>query len=1037
MLSKRIRQSSAGILLLLVGVYAFTVGALLLSTNGVPYVMDNNETWSNLGHAKNAYDYGFTKSKGLADEANEYSGSNPQAHPLVHTHQGNFPRLLPTVLYYLGVRSAAAQIAVITFTVGLAGFLFAYLLLARILGTSVGLIACLFMLTDYLMYLQWQVNTWRVWQAVFFFGPLYFVERISKEKQRISTYICLAVIMLCAAYGELTFASFVWGSAIVFAIFRCWGRWRLVLAIVTVLTISGICAGGILLWQLLSYYGFDALKTDAIYTLTLRNIVSDPEKKMEAVKFMQEHNILFLWNFSMGSNLSVEWLAKSIFSGVIATWTPVFLLFVGIACLPAGLYYFEFLLRRFQHCFKISNILRPYDICDERQKKIWAQILSVLLFFLGFVFLSNLLTAPVFGFVFDTSVVGFSSLSLNIGVIVITLILWIGSIQLFRKLCYPRLAPLVMISLALVLVSATLCSFENPYPLHLFSMWELFFQKGNLPIILALAALMYSVMLTLASADTREKQAQAGLVSRSLPFLLSSVAGYILAWMWSPGYLASGYLDRACPILTYAFYIFPAIGIVSIFRGAKSVSNRLSCKPSIFVADFLRWPLITFAAAILSIVAIWFRLQFFYLILVPPNMAAVTLEAGKPEYRGKGFAVTNYSVPVAFSAQGWGWIARFHDQSRSLNPPSPIDYDPVNFWISERGKTLKYSRPDYFVHFDQPWALTSIAQRAQQLNAKSFYEPKPPLIISEALNLSENQLFYNRIVAQDRSLWNSWTILALDKRDFPYIAISETPQAALDTFHEPETKIKPAESSKALKSVVVRIEFIPDHDLPGNAFLPLEAVLIPAGGEIDSPSQVVQLLATPKMDFPYDQYSFSKGKLILTGTIEVPEGLALIVKIPEGTPPGTLLSMSGKGRQVFSYANTSGGASYELISPKNSKNSPSSSAGDLQHVRDEPNPIKVRIQDRGRVDSSEVAFIPDYAYQHSASTPEGASEWKLWEMKPSGEMVLLQETVKGSPLRFAGDDNARLLVSVVPIDAHGVRGMEYFSEILRTPQKKP
>jgi hypothetical protein len=106
--------------------------SLLVCTDFMPYGMDNNETWSNLGHAKNLFDYGFSKNKGLADEACEYSGHNPLAHPLVHTHEGNFPRLWATLLYALWFRSAHAQITITTFSISLLGLLSAYGLTRRV-----------------------------------------------------------------------------------------------------------------------------------------------------------------------------------------------------------------------------------------------------------------------------------------------------------------------------------------------------------------------------------------------------------------------------------------------------------------------------------------------------------------------------------------------------------------------------------------------------------------------------------------------------------------------------------------------------------------------------------------------------------------------------------------------------------------------------------------------------------------------------------------------------------------------------------------
>ena len=59
----------------------------------------------------------------MADESFAY---HEAAHPYVHTHQGNFPRVFAYVIYVLGARSIESQIAVSTFSVGMASMLFAY-----------------------------------------------------------------------------------------------------------------------------------------------------------------------------------------------------------------------------------------------------------------------------------------------------------------------------------------------------------------------------------------------------------------------------------------------------------------------------------------------------------------------------------------------------------------------------------------------------------------------------------------------------------------------------------------------------------------------------------------------------------------------------------------------------------------------------------------------------------------------------------------------------------------------------------------------
>jgi hypothetical protein len=54
---------------LVVLAYLATTGWLLVSTDFLPYVMDNNESFSSLVHATNLDRFGFSSAFGLTDEA--------------------------------------------------------------------------------------------------------------------------------------------------------------------------------------------------------------------------------------------------------------------------------------------------------------------------------------------------------------------------------------------------------------------------------------------------------------------------------------------------------------------------------------------------------------------------------------------------------------------------------------------------------------------------------------------------------------------------------------------------------------------------------------------------------------------------------------------------------------------------------------------------------------------------------------------------------------------------------------------------------
>src|SRR3974390_2959737 len=79
--------------------YVIYYVVLITWGHGVPYVMDNNETYSALLHAHNLWNFDFFRSFGLADDV---ASPLRAAHPVIHTHQGDFPRLFAFMLYVFG-----------------------------------------------------------------------------------------------------------------------------------------------------------------------------------------------------------------------------------------------------------------------------------------------------------------------------------------------------------------------------------------------------------------------------------------------------------------------------------------------------------------------------------------------------------------------------------------------------------------------------------------------------------------------------------------------------------------------------------------------------------------------------------------------------------------------------------------------------------------------------------------------------------------------------------------------------------------------
>ncbi|MDF1757016.1 MAG: hypothetical protein P1U74_01770 [Legionellaceae bacterium] len=267
----------------------------LCNTHFLPYVFDNNETFSSLIHAQNLFHFGLKDSLGLTDEA---YGLIKEAHPYVYTHQGNFPRFYSFLLYYLGIRSAEWQIFVSTFTIGLAGILFCYHYFCKHVSTLFAAIFCLLLMTDYIMFAQWHINTWRVWHLFFFFSSFLCCHGLNDQKWKL--YIPISILnFACLYYTEIVYASFVFFSASIYLLLFPSCTLKRKLFNVFIISLGVLLSIVVLVEQNIIYLGWDNFLEDMSYTFTARNNVLSWEETSKVKDFYYSHKIVFWDNFNI------------------------------------------------------------------------------------------------------------------------------------------------------------------------------------------------------------------------------------------------------------------------------------------------------------------------------------------------------------------------------------------------------------------------------------------------------------------------------------------------------------------------------------------------------------------------------------------------------------------------------------------------------------------------------------------------------------------------------------------------------------------
>lgn len=314
-----------GLFWILVCLHQLYYGWFMVRSSFVPYVMDGNETFSVWWHAHNLYTFSFWKSFGLTDEAFSF---NESAHPFFHTHQGNMPRLFGVLIYSLGARTVEAQVLVTTLIIGNLTLFFCYASIAKITRPAIAFVFCLFLFSDYLLYAQWHVVTYRVWYGFLFFGTMFAVASTTQE-EKVWPYVLLGALFFLLFYFELVFAGYVSIIAGFLGLWLHWGRPGRIAKQYSV-QMMGIVAGvGLLFAQLVLALGFDVVKADFSTTFLARNAAVAGASVDSIGAFFQDHNIAFWMNFRDGTSLrTIDAFVRSIGTAVFQIWTPAFYILV-------------------------------------------------------------------------------------------------------------------------------------------------------------------------------------------------------------------------------------------------------------------------------------------------------------------------------------------------------------------------------------------------------------------------------------------------------------------------------------------------------------------------------------------------------------------------------------------------------------------------------------------------------------------------------------------------------------------------------------
>ena len=737
-----VARRNSGTLCVLI-VYCVAYATLICRGHGIPYVMDNNETFSAFLHAYNLWHFDFLRSFGLTDEA---ASPFAAAHPFVHTHQGDFPRLFSFILYGAGARTVESQIWITTFTVGLASVLMAKSFYRRTAGDLFATIATLMLITDYLLFAQWQVNTYRVWHGFFLFGALLCVHGISEWRR---PYWVFATILLyaCMLYWELVFAAFVAVTAGAYTVWLYWRRPRLI-ALAAVTQIAGAAIGlGVLVLQLVFFLGWQDFLTDIKLTYLARNLVTDATIE-SAQQFYQSRHIVFWGNFQSAATFGLFSLLPSLFTFVFQVQTPLFVLMTFALTVPA----------------LIADIRLP-GAADARAldasavligKKFLTFPIVALLFTTGFTHNAVIGARPALG---DAATALFSvAFAIVIakpatnGLRHLSATISVNGAPPGVRRCAMAGCYLIAMGLLIGLQGVLYAQIDR-------SLFEWLTPVTGVAAQAAAAAIVLAgslIILTGSSAILGPWR----LVPRSLlPFLCCGLLGYLFSYRFNAGYLHSGYLYRLCPFFVFHADALLALGpFVVIATSANFVRRfpvflKIGATPAAAAASLAA---VGGAAAVLFAVY-WADLQLKYVSILPPDRFIPVSLLENIATPNEGIVSNTYAAPFRVVAKTWAYTDP--DIKKMLEQPTQEKSANAILWLADRGSNEAYHRPGIFICF-QPLGFYS--GLIDMTNRRLYRVPRcaDTFASGEAQDFREAKL---RLVARDEK-GDFWAIYRIKWR---------------------------------------------------------------------------------------------------------------------------------------------------------------------------------------------------------------------------------------------------------------------------------
>ena len=773
---------------LLATIYLVLIMGTFIYYQGIPYFSDNNESFSSIIHAKNLIQFNFFDSFGLTDES---YGITEASHPFIYTHQGNFPRIFSALLYIMGITSIEWQIIFHLVIVNTLGLYFAYRFFLKNTTPFFAFIYCLFLLTDFVMYFQWQFVTWRVWHSFFLFSSLLLIDNYQSSAKKIISYLTL-LNFICLAYFEISYAIFVSAISFFYALFVVRNIKQKIK--ITSLIFTGLILGfGILITQVILYLGYQGFLQDLYITFTARNYSAllDLEKfnnfKVSVWTFIEANNLVFWENYADSSAIT------SLIGSLRAYYSYNLLIYSPFLILVISSLFIAFIFRKINNYIKNSNFyeIEHSFINSDYSQLLIKIILSISITAIAFYSLTGNFTLNV-GFYSGPESLNINKFSILIGpLLIIFLMNWV----LPRKGEYLKnKIDLHEVFLALFYIASVylLAKFQvrifNNYiadPFEYYNnLWKrliLFNKFNNLVISAVYICTVISGIFIITGNSFYNIFDRIKITKNLFIFIVSGFFAFIVIWMVLPGYVFSGYFERYAPFLIFfniLVIVLPFYFITCILKHAltKTRSNFNSDNYKFIPDLILNLPLLVIY---IFIVWSWGVLQISYFVQFN-NTTYKLLKEVREKVHGFSSVVNTYAAPFAVQAGQWSYFdpdfanGYIRKTDKGFFYSNEFKYN----WLSDKSKNDTYKFPDYYICFF-PVSFNDLAFNNSRCDNTEF--------IANLNSKKYNFQTLSRVISSDPSGKSKWAIVKLDNDFPPYLAPNKTNQKMINLKIENNT----------------------------------------------------------------------------------------------------------------------------------------------------------------------------------------------------------------------------------------------------------